>query len=183
VDKVPGSSTIKVAQIDTGARITPIYFVEIKLEDKDGELLSTNFYWQSVAQDDFARLMDMPRAKIEANASMKAEGDNTELTVKLHNATPVIALMTHMQLHQKGSGKRVLPVFYSDNYLSLVPGESRTITIEAATKNLLGEAPLVEIDGFNVDVAPGGTSVAVGPNVNAQPEHWPGSQLVVLPVQ
>ena len=183
VDKVPGSSTIKVAQIDTGARITPIYFVEIKLEDKDGELLSTNFYWQSVAQDDFARLMDMPRAKIEANASMKAEGDNTELTVKLHNATPVIALMTHMQLHQKGSGKRVLPVFYSDNYLSLVPGESRTITIEAATKNLLGEAPLVEIDGFNVDVAPGGTSVAVEPNVNAQPEHWPGSQLVVLPVQ
>ena len=183
VDTVPGSSTIKVALIDVSARITPVYFVQINLEDKDGKLLSTNFYWQNVAQDDFAALMDLPRAKIEASASAKTEGVSTELTLKLHNVTPVIALMTHVQLHQKGSGKRVLPVFYSDNYLSLVPGESRTITIEAATKDLEGETPLVEIDGFNVDVAAGGTSVAVGPNLNAQPEHWPASQLVVLPVR
>ena len=54
---------------------------------------------------------------------------------------------------RKGSGERVLPVYYSDNYVSLVPNESRTITIEAATSDLKGEAALVVVDGWNVGVA------------------------------
>ena len=56
--------------------------------------------------------------------SARTEGENTLLTVKLSNNTSHVALLSHLQLHQKKSGKRVLPVFYSDNYLSLVPGES-----------------------------------------------------------
>jgi beta-mannosidase len=86
--------------------------------------------------------------------------------------------MTHLQLHQKESGKRVLPVFYSDNYISLVPGESRSLTIEAATKDLGGDAPLLLVDGFNVDVGPSDVGVAVAPNLNAQPAHWPATNIV-----
>jgi len=100
------------------------------------------------------------------------------LTVTLKNPTETIALMTHLQLHQKGSGKRVLPVFYSDNYITLVPGESRTVTIEVATKDLAGDAPQILVDGFNVDVKPVEGAVSVGLNVNAQPMHWPASGLV-----
>jgi beta-mannosidase len=42
----------------------------------------------------------------------------------------------------------VVPVYYSDNYVSLLPNESRTITIEAATG--LKEGALVVVDGWNV---------------------------------
>ena len=42
--------------------------------------------------------------------------------------------MTHVQLRQKKSGERVLPVFYDSNYVSLVPNEQRTITMEAAPR-------------------------------------------------
>jgi mannosylglycoprotein endo-beta-mannosidase len=80
-----------------------------------------------------------------------------------------------LQLHEKVSGKRVLPAFGSDNYLSLVPGESRTVTIEAATKDLQGQDAMVLVDGFNVTVKNG---AMVGPNVNADPMHWPASNLV-----
>jgi beta-mannosidase len=86
--------------------------------------------------------------------------------------------MTHLQLHQKHSGKRVLPVFYSDNYITLVPKESRIITIQAATKNLENDAPLLMIDGFNVDVKPGEGAVSIAPNLNAQPAHWAASNIV-----
>ena len=178
VAQVPGSSTIKVAQVDVSARITPLYFIKLNLTDANGKLLSTNLYWQHVAQDQFDGLMKLPRVVLDAEASSRTEGDKTLLTVTLHNNTSNVALLSHLQLHQKKSGRRVLPVFYSDNYISLVPGESSTVSIEAATKDLQGAQPLVEVDGFNVDVKPVDGPVSIVPNLNAQPSHWPATEIV-----
>jgi mannosylglycoprotein endo-beta-mannosidase len=175
VAEVPGSTTVKVAQIDPSSRISAIYFVKLDLMGSDGQLMSTNFYWQSVAQDDFSGIGQMTPVTLDAEAMSRVEGDKTVVSVTLRNSSQAIALMTHLQLHEKASGKRVLPAFYSDNYLSLVPGESRTVTIEAATKDLENEGPEVLVDGFNVEVKEG---AMVGPNVNADPMHWPASNLV-----
>ncbi|MGB8990159.1 MAG: glycoside hydrolase family 2 TIM barrel-domain containing protein, partial [Candidatus Sulfotelmatobacter sp.] len=176
--QVPGSSTIKAAQIDVSARITPLYFIKLNLTDANGNLLSTNFYWQHVAQDQFDGLMNLPRVVLDAEGSSRTEGDKTLLTVTLHNNTNNVALLSHLQLHQKKSGRRVLPVFYSDNYISLVPGESTTLSIEAATKDLQGDEPLIELDGYNVDVKPVEGPVSIAPNLNAQPAHWPATRIV-----
>jgi beta-mannosidase len=178
VAQVPGSSTIKAAQILVSARISPLYFIKLNLFDADDHLLSTNFYWQHVAQDQFDGLMNLPTVTLDAEAIARTEGVKTILNVTLHNNTNNIALLSHLQLHQKTSGRRVLPVYYSDNYISLVPGESSTISIEAATKDLQGELPLVEVDGYNVDVNPVDGAVAIVANVNAQPSHWPPSDIV-----
>jgi len=178
VERVPGSTTVKAAQIDVSARISALYFIKLELTDAQGKLLSRNFYWQHVSQDQFDGLENLPTATLDADASSRAEGDKTILTVTLNNHTDHVALMTHLQLHQKKSGRRVLPVFYSDNYISLAPGESSTVTIEAASKNLQGDEPLVEIDGYNVDVKPVEGPVSVGLNLNAQPSHWPASDIV-----
>jgi beta-mannosidase len=178
VTQVPGSSTIKAAQIVVSARISPLYFIKLDLTDASGNLLSTNFYWQHVAQDQYDGLMNLPTAVLDAEASARTQGDNTVVTVTLHNNTAHIALLSHVQLHQKKSGRRVLPVFYSDNYISLVPGESSTVSIEAATKDLQGDLPLVELDGYNVDVKPVDGPVSIQANVNAQPMHWPASNIV-----
>ena len=178
VAEVPGSTTLKAAQIEVNTRITPLYFIKLDLTDAGGKLLSTNFYWQHVAQDQYDGLMNLPNVTLDATATARTEGDNTWLTVTLANHTGHIALLSHLQLHQKRSGNRVLPVFYSDNYISLVPGESRTVSIEAATNDLAGDQPLIEVDGFNVDVKPVDGPVAITTNVNAQPSHWPASNIV-----
>ncbi len=125
----------------------------------------------------------MPTATLDITATSRTEGENTVLTVTLRNPTKAIALMTHLQLHRKTvagnqQDTRVLPVFYSDNYISLVPGETREITIEAATKDLADDSPLIAIDGFNIDVKPSSGEVSIAPNLNAQPMHWPASNLV-----
>lgn len=181
VPEVPASTTVKVAQMDVRGASAPVYFVKLDLLGPDGKLVSTNFYWQNVAQDDFSALAKLPVALLEATASTRVEGETTLVTVTLKNSSEAIALMTHLQLHAKGSGKRVLPVFYSDNYLSLVPGESRTVVMEAATKNFGGDKAAVLVDGYNVDVRPVEGEVSVGLNVNAQPGHWPASGLVAWP--
>jgi len=46
-------------------------------------------------------------------------------------------------------GARVLSVSYTDNYITLVAGERRTITIEAAAPPR-GEPWVVALDGWNV---------------------------------
>jgi beta-mannosidase len=178
IAQVPASTTVKADQLDISAHTSPVYFVKLDLFSKDGRPLSTNFYWQSAVEDDFTGMAGLPTATLEAAAKSHLEGANTVLTVTLHNPTNTIALMTHLQLHQKQSGKRVLPAFYSDNYLTLVPGESRTITIQAATKDLQHGSPLLLLDGFNIDVKPVAGVVAIGQNLNAEPLHWPASNLV-----
>jgi len=62
-------------------------------------------------------------------------------------------------------------VFYSDNYVSLLPGERRTITIEAAAKDLGSDRPLVTLDGWNVSTAArdfgGARGTSIAPNLPA----------------
>jgi beta-mannosidase len=78
--------------------------------------------------------------------------------------------MAHLQLRRAKSNQRVLPVFYSDNYISLLPGQTRIVTIKASETDLNGEAPLVMLDGWNINVKPvsgKNETVAVAPNLAA----------------
>ena len=177
IPSVPASATQKAYTLWVNTRTTKLYFVKLDLLDATEKLLSTNFYWQNVAQQDYSGLASLPTVTLVIQAESHVSGDKTVLEVTVKNPTTHIALMTHLQLHQKVSGQRVLPVFYSDNYLSLAPGESRALTIEAATKNLAGEAALM-VDGYNVDVKPVDGPVAIMLNQNAQPLHWPATDLV-----
>jgi beta-mannosidase len=77
-----------------------------------------------------------------------------------------------VQLRNQRTNARVLPVFYSDNYVSLLPGERRTITIEAAAKDLGGDRPLVTLDGWNVtttarDIGADARGASIAPNLPA----------------
>jgi beta-galactosidase/beta-glucuronidase len=163
--------------------LATVYFVKLELRDAGGKLLSENFYWQGLPEhpDDLTALGEMPTVTLDAKLARRDVAGKSFFDVSLHNPGAQIALMTHLQLRRGRSNDRVLPVYYSDNYVSLVPNESRTITIECATADLQGETALVLVDGWNVGVAawsgPGGT-IAV--NVGAQVDHWPVTGLPIV---
>ena len=149
-----------------------------------GKLLSENFYWRALPQqpDDLQRPQP---ARPPSPSTPRPRGRDADgkclLTVTLHNPGTQVALMAHLQLRRKQSGERVLPVFYSDNYVSLVPNETRTITIEAAEADLKGDSPLVVVDGWNVEGASfTGPDVSIAPNVDAQVAHWPTTGLPII---
>ena len=162
--------------IEFPATVSPVHFIKLDLLDASGKPLSSNFYWRSLPEhpDDFNDLNKLAMVTLEAKvASKEADGKRT-LTVTLHNPSKDIALMTHLQLRRQKSQERVLPVFYSDNYLSLVPNETRIITIEAGVNDFKGEKALVAFDGWNVTVAPASfKSAAAAPNLDADPAHSP----------
>jgi len=124
--------------------------------------------------DVFTDMAKMPAVTLDMHAESRDADANRIVIVTLHNPTQNLAVMAHVQLRRKTSGERVLPVYYSDNYISLTPNETRTITIEAAVKEFNDEDALVMLDGWNTTVAPStANGVGIAPNVDAQPDHQP----------
>jgi hypothetical protein len=157
--------------------ISAVNFVKLELTSANGEVISSNVYWHAAKEheDDFTTLASMPTVTLEPTIVRHDADGRTTLTVTLRNPSTHIALMTHLQL-RRASGERVLPVTYSDNYVSLMPGENRTVEIEAAASDMGGKDAVVTVDGWNVGVKPGvarGARVAL--NINAQVDHWPAT--------
>jgi len=182
VTAAPDAAT-NLGTIDFPAIGLAVHFIKLDLRDAEGKLLSSNFYWRGRADDpdDLNALNQLPMVTLTVTAKEEDHegysGWTRGLQVTLHNPTKSIALMAHLQLRRK-SGERVLPVFYSDNYVSLAPDDTKTITIDTAQSNFRGENALIVVDGWNISVAPAKFGeVAVAPNVEAQPDHWPTTGL------
>jgi hypothetical protein len=168
-------------------KLYPLYFIKLDLRDAQGQIISRNLYWKSLPSmhNDLTALDTLPTAKLDAILARQDSGSGADarlgLTVTLKNPGPAFALMAHLQLRRKSSGDRVLPVFYSDNYISLAPGESRTVTIDAALADLKGDTPLAVVDGWNIDVTPvTNADSALSLNIDAQVSHWPATGLPMI---
>jgi len=78
-------------------------------------------------EDTFTALNKLPTVALDIEAKPHDAGGKCRLDVRVKNPTRDVALMAHLQLRRQQSGKRVLPVFYSDNYLSLLPARARRL--------------------------------------------------------
>jgi hypothetical protein len=180
--QAPPSAETSLGSVEWPANLSAVHFVKLEWHDAAGKMLSDNFYWRALPEqpDNLQALETLPTVTLEAEVARHDDDGKCLLEVKLHNPGSHIALMTHLQLHRQNSGERVLPVYYSDNYVSLAPGEARTISIEAAASDLQGQTPLVMIDGWNIAVKPSAsTDAAVALNEEAQVNHWPVTGLPV----
>jgi hypothetical protein len=176
----PAATAISLGPVQFPMQLSAVHFIKADLKDSAGKLVSTNFYWRAAPehQDDLTGLNKLPEVTLEAQVERKDADNKCQVAVTLKNTSSRIALMTHLQLRRKKSGDRVLPVFYDGNYVSLVPNEQRTITMESDERQLNGEDAMVVVDGWNVTVAPASAKgVAIAPNADAQPSQSPETGL------
>jgi len=176
----PAATAVGLGPVQFPERLSAVHFIKADLKDSSGKMVSTNFYWRAAPehQDDLTDLNKLPAVTLESQVARKDGDGKSQVTVTLKNGSSNIALMTHVQLRRKKSGERVLPVFYDGNYISLVPGEERTITMAADESALDGEDALVTGDGWNTTVAPNSSKgVAIAPNVDADPSRSPETGL------
>jgi hypothetical protein len=133
--------TLDMMQVNVPDEIAGAYFLRLTLMDEKGNMRSMNDYVNTTVEGDRTSLHDLRMAQVTAAVNGK--------TVTLTNTGQVPAVM--LRLNLKGDdGEQILPVIYSDNYLHLLPGESRTIDIEWKNEDARGAKPIVEITGMNV---------------------------------
>ncbi len=136
-------------KLEIPAGVSPVYFIRLELRRGD-EPVSSNLYLRSAANGDFTLLKSLPLVKLEASTRARREGDAWILETSLRNPSETPALMVRLIAVRERSGDRILPALYSDNYLTLMPGESRTMRTEVRAPDCRGEAPAIRVEGFNV---------------------------------
>ena len=125
--------------------LTPVHFIRLKLT-RGGETVSDNFYWRGLEEYNYKALRDLPKVKLEARVLSEQRGGRWHLSVTLHNPAKTPALMVKVKVIREKSGDRILPAIYSDNYIALMPDESRTIWAEVADTDTRGEQPDIVIE-------------------------------------
>ena len=136
-------------------KANPVTLVSLEATDAQGVSLSRNFYWEGRQPSDLQSMTRMPKAGLAASASAKVDGSETAATITLRNATQTPIIEAKATLFD-AAGEQVLPAYFTDNYVSLLPGEERVIDVRYPTSRATGQVS-VRLSGWNV--AP--SSVAV----------------------
>jgi beta-galactosidase/beta-glucuronidase len=146
---LPATSVKDCFPITRPTAVSPVFFVKLTLK-QGKKILSDNFYWSSAKGASCEALNNLPSVKLAAKAVLSRSNEVHEISVCVTNPAQTVALAIRLKVQRAGSGERVLPVFYSDNYFSLLPGESKTVSVEFADKDLAGEAPKLIAEGWNI---------------------------------
>lgn len=162
----PDCST-PISDLSNIAGLTTTYFVDLRLWDATANEISTNFYWLSTKEEvldyeadlgDFAyhtpskeyadlkQLNNLPKVQLEQEHYFEQKGADQMIKVQLKNTSDHLAFLINLKVVDKASDELILPIFWEDNFLNLLPGEDRIVF---ATYPFNGEAQL-KIEGWNL---------------------------------
>lgn len=147
-------------KIDFPEELSQVHFIKLRLLDDKGKQVGSNFYWRSKdsyegaktltgpATSGFESINQLPKVRLSAKYKTRTDSGNYYIDIELKNSSRNIAFFTQIQFLDKNN-KPVRPSFYTDNFFSLLPGESRKVTIDTAVSKVLDNSLVIK--GWNVE--------------------------------
>ena len=149
--------------------ITKAFFVLLDLRDASGKLLSENRYWLSTVPDvpgrpvegrgqfqantkslaDFTSLQQLKPVNVQARGRFEAQGSETVGHIELSNPADSIVFLAHARVRKGNGGDEITPAYWDDNYVILMPRETKQLTVRFATADLGGQRPVLEAAWWN----------------------------------
>lgn len=151
-----------------------VYFVRVTLTDGSGAVVTDGTYWQATDHDvpnlrsisgimdamevrqytwpDFSPLFDLPVATVTADLTEVDDGDvaRRSFVARLANPSEHLAFFVRVELRHPETGEELLPSRYSDNYVTVYPGESVEIRAQIEAALLDERAPELYLEGINL---------------------------------
>ena len=163
-----GNIARQLAMLPTLDGLSRTYFIELELASAGGKSISRNVYWLSTQTDgldwahstwyltpssqyaDLSALQSLPPATSEVRATIREEGADALITVTLTvpPSSKSVAMFQHVSIKPSAQGEPIAPVLWSDNDVTLWPGETLSLTAHVATPGAV--TPVVEVSGWNV---------------------------------
>jgi exo-1,4-beta-D-glucosaminidase len=162
-----GNATRQLVTLPAVAALSRVYFIELDLV-KDGKPISHNVYWLSTQTDqldwahsnwyltpvtqyaDFTPLQTLSTVPSEVRATLRHEGaeDIATVTLTVPPSSKGMTLFQHVTIKRSAGGDPIVPILWSDNDVTLWPGESLTLSARFAASG--AATPVVEVSGWNV---------------------------------
>lgn len=110
-------------------------------------ILSENFYWLSKdGKNDFSAITKIPKVDLKLTETLSYNDDEVTMTVKVKNTSNKLAFMHRLMITKGDGGDEVWPTFWSDNFLTIFPGEEKIVTASFAKQDLEGKNPVLVLD-------------------------------------
>jgi hypothetical protein len=165
---VAANSYCDVFELPKLPDLPSVYFVRLDLSDAGGGRLSDNTYWLPAEKGaPMKALRSLPLVPVSLRQSVEEQGGRLLIHATVENASDQLAFFVQLAATREDNGEEILPVYWSDNYISLLPKERRSLTAEVAKTTLRGARPVVEAGGWNVQTAYRCTSLSVPDSVDS----------------
>jgi len=143
-------------------------FLSLELHNSEGKKIADNFYCLSSKPDehfwdktswvytpikayaDFKNLAQLPSTTLDINVTSEDNKTDMIYTLKIKNPTDRIAFFTSLKI-KDNSGEMLKPAYWSDNYVSLLPNEEKTISVTIGKHLIDNKKISIEVDGWNLE--------------------------------
>ena len=150
-------TTVKCFAVEFPSDVSPTHFIKLYLTDTEGNAVSDNFYINGTEYGNHQAMVSMSRADVKVRSDFEKVNDGSAIhgdewrgTVTLENRSNVPAVMIRLNVVGRQDGGQILPMFYEDNYFSLMPGEKKTVTLRWYDADSRGNSPRVIVSGYNL---------------------------------
>ena len=144
-------TTVKCFKLEYPDGLSDVHFIKLVLKEGD-RVVSENFYHRGKEEGNYQALKQLPRVSLQEDMECRQTPEGEWLAVvTLENDSRTPALMIRLNIVGKNDGLQFLPVFYSDNYFALLPGEKKTVEVRWKDVDTRGNRPKLEVTGYNVD--------------------------------
>lgn len=150
--------------------LSNVYFLRLSLKDAKQNTRSLNWYWLSQKSDalqwersrwyytpessfaDYSSLNNLASTTLKINATSTNDSNRTSQTITVSNTGKVVAFFVHVRVLKEKNADDILPVIFSDNYISLAPGETRTIKCSYENKDAGKGIPFILTSAWNLEI-------------------------------
>jgi hypothetical protein len=148
---VSASSAVASFTVPFDADLPAAHLLRLSLLDAGQQPVSDNTYLRYRTASDVRAVSALAGTRVTASAGpVGSRADRDGATVTVRNSGGTVAAMIRVSVLDATSRNRVLPSRYSENYLWLLPGESRQIDVSWPRRCLPGGRPLFGVEALNV---------------------------------
>jgi hypothetical protein len=126
------------------------HFVSLDLRDSGGREVDRLVTWTQ-SDEKWAALLNPAPVPVTARVIEKTRvGGESQYRIAVRNQGNVPAVHVWVEVIKGTQADEVLPSFWSDNALTMLPGEERELTLRFRDAQLGGATPRLVVEGFNV---------------------------------
>ncbi len=145
---IAGNTSKLVYKLPELEVLTDVWFIDLRVYDEQSSEVDNNFYWLSMKKDvldyeagsklewayytpskeyaDFSALSRLPKVKLSYDYKFEKDSERGKISLIVKNPSESIAFFVFFDVVDAETGEPILPIFWDDNYISLLPGEERS---------------------------------------------------------